>query len=455
MPHDAHGRHAAHKRGFPRSRADAGWVVAVAVAVVAHGACREAAEHQDGVAARAPCDLAALRDRAAAVRAAVGAWSPDSGRVLDESRAVAGSIWRACPALPGPLRVFLDRTVWHKVAIDGDDTLADEFPGHTELDLMLLPYVDERWALNSEICDGLPDIMPRIARAASSQRRGLLFDACSLAPSDLLSRDGVALGGRDDLIGLFVLDRWLTRNGGVPADDARTLVRALDVGRPRQRPRGDQLLPFAANGVDELPDEDAEIMFVGPTTIDLDDDAAPGVRVALADGMVSADDRSGTTIPALLSRLRSLHERQQPPTHDARHILLMADRTVPWPTLAAVVHTATLAGFRTTDLVFLDSTPPARLHALSLEASPRDDSSRIHVDIGVDDLTLTCGGEAHTWTTVDALAADLGRCAGPESGSMGIDAAPTVRLQRFVEIALAGRRAGKRVGVESPDPREG
>ena len=429
--------------------------VTVAVAFVAHGACREAVDHAP-TTTRAPCDLVALRNRAAAVRQAVEAWAPNSGRVLDESRAVAGSIWRACPTLPDPLRVFLDRTVWHIGVIEGDDALADEFPGHTEIDMMLLPYFEERRALNSEICAGLQDIMPRIATAPPSQRRALILDACGLARSDLLSRDEVAFGGREDLIGLFVLDRWLTLTGGVATDDARTLVRALDVGRPRQRPRRDQLLPFAANGVDELPDQYTELLFVGPATIGLDYTDRASL-VSLADGVVSASDLAGTTIPALVSPLGFLHE-SQPPAHDAGNILLMVDRTVPWLTLVAVVHTARIAGFRAMDLVFLSSTPPVRLHALSLEPAfhvtpASDGSSRIEVDIGVDELTMTCNRETRTWTTVDAFAADIARCTGPESGTMSIDAAPTIRIQRILEVALAGRRAGKRIGIESPKPR--
>ncbi|MCY0994567.1 hypothetical protein OV203_46010 [Nannocystis sp. ILAH1] len=59
-------------------------------------------------------------------------------------------------------------------------------------------------------------------------------------------------------------------------------------------------------------------------------------------------------------------------------------------------------------------------------------------------------GETRTVREVEVLAAELARCHGPESSYLDLSAAPDTPLQRVVDVALVGRGAGKRVGLE-PD----
>ncbi|MDC0669082.1 hypothetical protein [Nannocystis radixulma] len=79
---------------------------------------------------------------------------------------------------------------------------------------------------------------------------------------------------------------------------------------------------------------------------------------------------------------------------------------------------------------------------------PPDDPSRVELRIHAHDATIGCNGTTTTLTTPEALAAEVARCHGPQSDSLDLQSDPDVPMQRIVEMAIAGRLAGKRVGVE-------
>jgi hypothetical protein len=82
---------------------------------------------------------------------------------------------------------------------------------------------------------------------------------------------------------------------------------------------------------------------------------------------------------------------------------------------------------------------------------PADDPSRIELRVHADDATLGCNGTTTTLTAPEALATAIAGCHGPQSDALDLQADPAVPLQRVLDMAIAGRRAGKRVGLENFD----
>ncbi|MCY1012015.1 hypothetical protein OV079_42020 [Nannocystis pusilla] len=71
-------------------------------------------------------------------------------------------------------------------------------------------------------------------------------------------------------------------------------------------------------------------------------------------------------------------------------------------------------------------------------------------------LVTSCGrpprpGDACPRPGCEALAAAIAGCHGPRSDALDLQADPAVPLQRILDLAIAGRRAGKCVGLEDPD----
>jgi hypothetical protein len=463
-----------------------------------------------------PCDREALATHAAWLQEAERAWTPSSGLVPDNARATAGAVWRACPGLPGPSRVILDRSVRHDMVRDSSgkqiDTLAGELPGHAALDDRIGVFAAERGAMNAEVCADLEKIVTR-AKAQeipTVERAGMIFDACDLQRFGLLSRDEVVRNRDVDPIGFFLLQHWLVGRGEISPEVARVLVRELLVDPNEPRPRPEQRLPYASSEGDPLHEEGLEVLFVGPEAIYLGRE--PLLR--LADGAIPSGSLSRAGTPPQFWAL-------------GQHVILMCDRGVPWSTLLEVVSL-----FQDVDLMFVRpqfprylgavrigsaefGRPPvfkihlsaheARVHCertvtpvaddAALEAAvekcpwvmtdpivveadanapaervafarqmaekypemlgsmdrkqPRDAPSRINVRLQAGEIVVTCHDETRTLREVEALAAELTRCHGPESSYLDLSAAPDTPLQRVVDVALAGRRAGKRVGLES------
>ncbi|MFY0531819.1 hypothetical protein [Nannocystis pusilla] len=73
---------------------------------------------------------------------------------------------------------------------------------------------------------------------------------------------------------------------------------------------------------------------------------------------------------------------------------------------------------------------------------PRDAPSRISVRPQAGEIAVTCHDETRTVREVEALAAEMARCPGPESSYLDLSAAPDTPLQRVVDVALAGRPRG-------------
>lgn len=71
--------------------------------------------------------------------------------------------------------------------------------------------------------------------------------------------------------------------------------------------------------------------------------------------------------------------------------------------------------------------------------------------VRADDATLGCNGTTTTLTAPEALATAIAGCHGPQSDALDLQADPAVPLQRILDMAIAGRRAGKRVGLEDLD----
>jgi hypothetical protein len=167
-----------------------------------------------------PCDGGALADRAAALR--VESHASDAS---DRARTAAAAIWRACPELPGALRVIVDLAVEH----NRSDELP-ELPGHALLHDSIAPHWGERVPFDRAVCPDFPNVSVRIAAAPAPDRRAVAYDGCDLGRRGFLTREEVVPNGYPDVLGLFSIDHWLTHTGGASPDDAHTLVRALNSG---------------------------------------------------------------------------------------------------------------------------------------------------------------------------------------------------------------------------------
>lgn len=375
------------------------------------------------VVRRGSCDDRLLAERAAALREVSTRWTPASGTAPDYTKAAAAAIWQACPELPGVLKVVVDDSMDHRSREE-----VPELPGHAVVHASLMPFQDERPALNRTVCAGWDSVAERYAMASATQRAGVMYDGCELGRIGLLGREEVIPEGPRDLLGLFALDRWLRAEGGAAPDDARTLVRGLNASRLKQRPRPGQLLAYAARG-EPLPIEEAELVFVGPGEVRHDHVAAPLVAGAIA------QDAFKQILAALASAQRDPEDEDAKIVMPSRvpPVLVMVDRRVRWPTFVRVIEAMRGSGIEAIDVAFVTAEPPLHLGVVRVGSTTHDRHPVVGIRLGAWGAEVRCEGEV-TRVDDERIFPTLARCRWLRSERVAFKAEVGVGLARVEKV---------------------
>lgn len=373
---------------------------------------------------RGSCDDRLLAERAAALREVSTRWTPESGTVPDYTKAAAAAIWQACPQLPGVLKVVVDDSMEHRSLEE-----VPELPGHAVVHAEMMPFQDERPALNRTVCAAWDSVAERYAGSTITERVGVIYDGCELGRIGLLGREEVIPEGPRDLLGLFALDRWLREAGGAAPDDARTLVRGLNASRLAQRPRPGQLLAHEAKG-EPLPIEEAKIVFVGPGELRYAHLVAP-----LSDGVIAQD-----AFKRLLDELAS--EQRDREDDDAKivmpsrvpPVLVMVDRRVRWPTFVRVVEAMRGSGVEAIDVAFVTAEPPLHLGVVRVGSTTHDQHPVVGIRLGAWGTEVRCEGEVTRVEDDERILPTLARCRWLRSERVAFKAEVGVGLARVEKV---------------------
>ncbi|MEZ4385765.1 MAG: hypothetical protein R3A79_30880 [Nannocystaceae bacterium] len=409
------------------------------------GAEAPVADTQAQADAAPACDAAILEAAAAEVQAAEEAWSPRDGRPPELLTAAVSGIWRACPALSPELRAYLDLLVPHPQSaaeLDGrprprdpDDPLAARLPGHGDVHDDSLGPRRGIHALRETICD-FDQVLAASGDAGGPRARSAaIYDGCKLDRLSLVNRDEY-IERAADAVGVTgaALFRWLV-DAGAPTAAARVLGRALvlaDAFAPARALQPEQRLPHAPDSAGHPLGYGLEIQ-LGDAGLIVD-----GRRLARL-GDRGLDDEGLAALAEHLSDLPGSPDRGD----WRRDLLLLADPSLPWAAIEAVILAADArAPLDRVDVAALVPDVHRPLAAVALHGGEPGPS---RLDLTTAAWRLTCpspaGDDADGFTAEvlpgDDLSAALTGCTA--GGGVVLEIAEDVALQAVVDAAAALR----------------